>query len=123
MAMSSTNNEMSDDVKMAMDTMLDYVHGSLSDRRRYLWTDAFAVFNLVQIYRISGQGMHLDLARALVDQVHSVLGHHRPDDSRRGWLSGADSDHPTRAGLRIGKKDPEDSSDDWDRDGQVWRVK
>jgi hypothetical protein len=39
--------------------------------------------------------------------VHAVLGRHRPDDRRTGWISGLEeqegSEHPTAGGLRIGK--------------------
>ena len=41
-------------------------------------------------------------------QVHNILGRHREDDLRKGWISGLNeqegSSHPTRGGLRIGKK-------------------
>lgn len=50
--------------------------------RRYLWTDAFAVCNFLGLHRQSGEGRELDRALRLVDQVHHVLGRHRPDDSR-----------------------------------------
>jgi len=97
--------------------------------RRYLWTDAFAVCNFLGLHRESGEGRDLDLALRLVDQVHHVLGRHRPDDARRGWLSGLDEAegelHPTRGGLRVGKPLPERRPDEayepereWDRDGQ-----
>lgn len=97
--------------------------------RRYLWTDAFAVCNYLGLHRESGEGRDLDLALRLIDQVHHVLGRHRPDDPRRGWLSGLDEAegerHPTRGGLRIGKPLPErrldepyDAEREWDRDGQ-----
>src|SRR5688500_20063875 len=72
--------------------------------RRYLWTDAFAVCNFLALGEV-------ELAEALVAQVHTVLGRHRPDDVRRGWISGLDeatgAAHPTRGGLRIGKALPE----------------
>jgi hypothetical protein len=97
--------------------------------RRYLWTDAFAVGNLLGLHRETGEGRWLDLALRLVDQVHHVLGRHRPDDARSGWLSGLAGDegeqHPTRGGLRIGKPLPErgagepfDAQLEWERDGQ-----
>jgi hypothetical protein len=95
-------------------------------QRRYLWTDAFAVCNFLAL----GQ---LDRAHSLISRVHQVLGRHRPDDSRRGWLSGlSEADgalHPTLGGLRIGKPLPERSPDDaeddrldWDRDGQYFHY-
>jgi len=94
--------------------------------RRYLWTDAFAVCNFL------GSGSR-DLALALVDQVHHVLGRHRADDVRSGWISGlAEHEgeaHPTKGGLRIGKPLPERRPDErfderleWERDGQYFHY-
>jgi hypothetical protein len=94
--------------------------------RRYLWTDAFAVCNFLAL------GDH-ELALRLVEQTHRVLGRHRPDDARRGWLSGladaAGEAHPTAGGLRIGKPLPErgpaepfDDRLEWDRDGQYFHY-
>jgi hypothetical protein len=37
--------------------------------RRYLWTDAFAVCNVLGLYRDSGERRYLDLALRLVDRV------------------------------------------------------
>jgi hypothetical protein len=109
--------------------------GLLGDKpvRRYLWTDAFAVCNFLGLYRHHGERRYLDLALRLVDQVHHVLGRHRADDTRHGWLGGrSDSEgeqHPTQSGLRIGKPLPErppgnpfDSSLEWDRDGQYFHY-
>jgi hypothetical protein len=101
--------------------------------RRYLWTDAFAVCNFLGLHRRSGEGRYLDLALRLVDQVHHVLGRHRPDDTRRGWIGGRSEGegerHPTRGGLRIGKPLPERAPGDafderleWDRDGQYFHY-
>jgi hypothetical protein len=101
--------------------------------RRYLWTDAFAVCNFLGFHRQSGEGRYLDLALRLVDQVHHVLGRHRPDDRRQGWIGGrseAEGErHPTQGGLRIGKPLPERAPDDlvdarveWDRDGQYFHY-
>jgi hypothetical protein len=97
--------------------------------QRYLWTDAFAVCNFLGLYRASGDTAHLERALRLVDQVHRILGRHRGDDARRGWISGlGDAEaarHPTRGGLRIGKPLPErlpsepfDPDLEWERDGQ-----
>jgi hypothetical protein len=96
---------------------------------RYLWTDAFAMCNFLGLHSATGQGEYLELALKLLDQVHHVLGRHRDDDARRGWISGLDEAdgerHPTRGGLRIGKKLPErlphepfDANLEWERDGQ-----
>jgi hypothetical protein len=59
--------------------------------RRYLWTDAFAVCNYLALYEQSGREKHLHLALGLVDQVHEILGRHRDDDPRSGWISGLDA--------------------------------
>lgn len=109
--------------------------GLTSERpqQRYLWTDAFAVCNFLGLARVTGQKRYLGLAITLVDRVHEVLGKHRPDDSRVGWLSGLSEQvgalHPTRGGLRIGKSLPERSADEpfdpqmeWDRDGQYFHY-
>jgi hypothetical protein len=95
-------------------------------KRRYLWTDAFAVCNFIAL----GQ---LDHAKLVVDRVHHVLGCHRADDPRRGWLSGLPDGeaeaHPTVRGLRIGKPLPErpegappDERLEWERDGQYFHY-
>lgn len=101
--------------------------------RRYLWTDAFAVCNFLELYRQTGDEKYKRLALRLVDQVHHVLGRHRDDDPRAGWISGLDEKegalHPTRGGLRIGKgmnerrpDDPYDEQLEWDRDGQYYHY-
>lgn len=98
----------------------------LSASKRYLWTDAFAVCNLL------GLGEE-KLALLLAYHVHHILGKHRIDGKRKGWLSGLSKnegeEHPTLAGLRIGKKLPErgynepiDESVEWDRDGQYFHY-
>ncbi|MGE5893836.1 MAG: hypothetical protein ACM34I_07255 [bacterium] len=101
--------------------------------RRYLWTDAFAVCNLLELYRQTSNEHYRHLASLLVDQVHAVLGRHRADDPRSGWISGLDelegARHPTIGGLRIGKEmnerrpeDPFDEQLEWDRDGQYYHY-
>jgi hypothetical protein len=101
--------------------------------RRYLWTDAFAVCNYLGLAHITGEQRYTDLALQLVNEVHHVLGRHRDDDKRRGWISGLSEHdgelHPTRGGLRIGKVLPErradepiDESLEWDRDGQYFHY-
>jgi len=102
--------------------------GVLSAREpeRYLWTDAFAACTWLGLGEI-------ETALRLVDQVHHTLGVHRDDDARRGWLSGLGAEegesHPTRGGLRIGKKlrerrpdEPFDERLEWDRDGQYFHY-
>jgi hypothetical protein len=102
-------------------------------RKRYLWTDAFALCNYLALARTTGDGRYLDHARRLIDAVHHVLGRHRPDDVRRGWLSGLSAEQgelqPTLGGLRIGKPLPErgprqplDEQLEWERDGQYFHY-
>lgn len=101
--------------------------------RRYLWTDAFAVCNFLSLHRETQDERYLIYAEELISQVHHVLGRHRPDDPRQGWLSGLPDPegekHPTLGGLRIGKKlnerstdQPLDSRLEWDRDGQYFHY-
>lgn len=101
--------------------------------RRYLWTDAFAVCNFLELYRESGEERFLLDALRLVEQVHHVLGRHREDDPREGWISGLNERegelHPTLGGLRIGKErnerrpgEPLDERQEWDRDGQYFHY-
>jgi hypothetical protein len=100
---------------------------------RYLWTDAFAVCNLLGLHLEDGDGESLRLALQLVDETHRVLGRHRADDEREGWISGLDEEegarHPTIGGLRIGKglperraREPFDPALEWDRDGQYFHY-
>jgi hypothetical protein len=104
-----------------------------TEPRRYLWTDAFAVCNFLSLYRITEDEKFRSLALQLVDQVHNVLGRHRPDDGRQGWISGLDeaegAKHPTAGGLRIGKKLKERGRDEvpdpfleWEQDGQYYHY-
>jgi hypothetical protein len=101
--------------------------------RRYLWTDAFAVCNFLELARATGEGRYTQLALYLVNQVHHTLGRHRPDDPRTGWISGLSpregEAHPTQGGLRIGKAllerridEPFDEQAEWDRDGQYFHY-
>jgi hypothetical protein len=99
---------------------------------RYLWTDAFAVCGFLALYQSTAEREYSDLAFRLIDSVHHVLGRHRVDDKRTGWLSGLGQEaeeHPTRGGLRIGKPLPErppgqapDERLEWDRDGQYFHY-
>jgi len=101
--------------------------------RRYLWTDAFAVCNYLELFRETGDRQFLQLALKLVAQVHEILGRHRKDSDQSGWLSGLDDEdarlHPTLGGLRIGKplneRKPGErfkESLEWDRDGQYYHY-
>ena len=101
--------------------------------QRYLWTDAFAVCNYLELYNQTNDKAYLDLALLLVDQVHHTLGRHRDDDQRSGWISGLDAqegeEHPTIGGLRIGKRlnerkpnEPPNERLEWDQDGQYYHY-
>jgi len=101
--------------------------------RRYLWTDAFAVCNYLELFRQTGKEQYQQDAKRLVSQVHGVLGRHREDDSRHGWISGLGEQegeqHPTQGGLRIGKElgdrgpdEPYDEHLEWERDGQYFHY-
>lgn len=124
-------------IELAQQLMADFADSTgLSGKttpRRYLWTDAFAVCNFLGLYRQTGEAPYLSCAVELVDQVHHVLGRHRTDDPRRGWISGLPEEegelHPTRGGLRIGKMlnerepdEPADSRREWDQDGQYFHY-
>jgi hypothetical protein len=124
-------------IERAIALMTDFAErtGLTSDRpkQRYLWTDGFAVCNFLGLARRTGETRYTDLALHVVDQVHHVLGRYRVDDPRTGWLSGLGEHegeaHPTRGGMRIGKKLPErnpgeplDERLEWDRDGQYFHY-
>jgi len=96
------------------------------EQRRYLWTDAFAVCNFLELLEWTGDQKYRHCATALTEQVHRVLGRYRDDDIRSGWISGLDEQtgcrHPTAGGLRIGKplkergaNEPLDERLEWDR--------
>ena len=100
---------------------------------RYLWTDAFAVCNFLELFHQTGKESYKEEALKLVDQVHHVLGKHRSDDTRSGWISGLAEEegelHPTIGGLRIGKKqnerkenEPQDERLEWEQDGQYFHY-
>ena len=89
--------------------------------------------NFLELHRQTGDEEYKDLALRLVDQVHHVLGRHREDDTRTGWISGLSEEegrrHPTAGGLRIGKgmnernpREPYDERLEWDRDGQYYHY-
>ena len=109
--------------------------GLISDvpAQRYLWTDAFGIYTLLELYARSSDVRYRVQCEQLIDQVHNVLGRLRPDDTRGGWLSGLDeaegAAHPTSGGLRIGKPLPErgphepfDERLEWERDGQYFHY-
>jgi hypothetical protein len=101
--------------------------------RRYLWTDAFAVRTLISLHDAMAERRRIDEAVLLANTVHRVLGRHRRDDARAGWISGlgeAEGElRPTAGGLRIGKPLPErpeaeplDERLEWERDGQYFHY-
>jgi hypothetical protein len=116
--------------EFAMRTGLSQTKG---EQRRYLWTDAFAVCNFLELLERTGDQKYWHCATGLIEQVHRVLGRYRDDDSRCGWISGLDEQtgcrHPTAGGLRIGKplkergaNEPLDERLEWDRDGQYFHY-
>ncbi|MBS7612203.1 hypothetical protein KEJ27_08410 [Candidatus Bathyarchaeota archaeon] len=126
-----------ENVTIAQELMVNFARrtGLLpsSKPRRYLWTDAFAVCNFLGLYLHTGDEVYKELALRLVDQVHHILGKHREDDFRTGWISGLKDEeaekHPTIGGLRIGKEMPErkpgepfDWDLEWKRDGQYYHY-
>ena len=101
--------------------------------QRYLWTDAFAVCNYLELFQRTGDSTYRELALRLVDQVHHTLGRHRQDDTRSGWISGHPEGEgelrPTVGGLRIGKlyrergpDEPYNERREWDQDGQYYHY-
>ncbi len=109
------------------------ISGAGCTPKRYLWTDVFAVCNFLELFRRTGEEHYKEEALQLVYQVHHVLGRHRSDDSRSGWISGLDEEegevHPTIGGLRIGKKlnerkkdEPQDEHLEWEQDGQYFHY-
>jgi hypothetical protein len=119
-------------ISIVEDLMREFAEntGLISDRdpRRYLWTDAFAVCNFIQLFKQTNNEKYKELAIRLVYQVHSILGKHRDDDPREGWLSN-NPQRPTKNGLRIGKELPErkpeqpiDQQLEWERDGQYFHY-
>lgn len=125
---------MQSDIKQAITLMSEFAERiGKGGTQRYLWTDAFALMNLLDLYRKSEEDAWRVSAHHLVDEVHSVLGRHRLDDPRQGWLSGLGeaegARHPTHGGLRIGKplpkrgpEEPYDERLEWDREGQYWHY-
>ncbi|KAI2466000.1 hypothetical protein F4781DRAFT_445517 [Annulohypoxylon bovei var. microspora] len=89
--------------------------GTGGHRGRFLWTDAFGVVNFITLSREKGdlhsKKLYLELAKQLVETVHSVLGRTRDGTSR---LPGATDEEPLKGGLRTGMPDNLDP----DIDGQ-----
>jgi hypothetical protein len=130
--------ERNETTAFVQETMLDFaastgLEPSGARPRRYLWTDAFAVCNYLELFCRTNDETWRGLALRLVDQVHHILGRHRHDDPRTGWISSLDEKegelHQTRGGMRIGKQlnerrpdEPLNESLEWDRDGQYYHY-
>ncbi len=100
---------------------------------RYLWTDAFSVFNYITLFYHTDDMKYYQYTENLIEHVHHTLGRHRSDDSRTGWISGLNEKqgrlHPTKGGLRIGKKFNERrpgqmylANQEWNLDGQYFHY-
>lgn len=129
---------MPDDSSTAAQLMQDFaartgILSSIERPHRYLWTDAFAVCNFLELFARTGAQEYRQYATLLIEQVHRVLGRYRDDDYRSGWISGLGEEggrmHPTAGGLRIGKPlrereaaEPIDERQEWDRDGQYFHY-
>lgn len=107
--------------------------GTDHSENRYLWTDALAVESFLSLNQLSINDKYLQKALILIDLVHYHLGKFHPLDLRSGWISGLPEkralQHPTAAGLRIGKRLPESHDnkpikpvDEWERDGQYFHY-
>lgn len=64
--------------QIARDIMADFarltgLEPASKTPRRYLWTDAFAVCNFLELWHRTGVEKYKDLALNLIDQVHKVL--------------------------------------------------
>lgn len=128
------------DILVVKQIMLDFsVNTGLEpqspDPRRYLWTDSFATTMFFELYKQTQEEKYKQLALTLIDQVHNTLGKHKINDgeNRTGWISGLKKEegalHPTKGGLRIGKKLPErllnesyNDDKEWDKDGQYFHY-
>jgi hypothetical protein len=130
--------EQKENIVLVQEIMQDFANITglepVSDHpQRYLWTDAFAVCNYIELFRQTKDQNYLNLAMRLVNQVHHILGRHRDDDPRTGWISSLNEEegesHPIKGGLRIGKKlnerkldEPYNEQLEWDQDGQYYHY-
>ena len=53
------------------------------EQRRYLWTDAFAVCNFLELFQRTSDQQYRRCAEKLIDQVHSRAGAHERARSRQ----------------------------------------
>lgn len=82
--------------------------------RRHLWTDAFAVCNFLGLSQATGEARWTDLALKLIDQVHRMLGRHREDGERGGWI-GKPLPERARGEAYVGQLE-------WGRGGRYFRY-
>ncbi len=130
-----TKEESQEKLKLARQLMHDYavrsgLEGQQGDPgRRYLWTDAIALQNMLALASFEDRDKYHGWARKLIGYVNEYLGKYAREDKRKGWISGLSAEegekHPTKNGLRIGKKGLERPADvefddtlEWGRDGQ-----
>lgn len=125
-----------DDVQQAREIMSAFAERTGvrdGSQQRYLWTDAFAVCNFLGLARATSDERYRTLALSLIARTHEELARYRTGSKAGEWLEGplgsASSEHPTRAGVRIGKPLPErgpdeafDSRLEWERDGQYFHY-
>jgi hypothetical protein len=52
--------------------------------KRYLWTDAFAVCNFLELYNRTNEKIYLNLALTLIYQVNHVLRQYSPKNEKMG---------------------------------------
>lgn len=74
---------------MIQNIMLEFTDTTENPPRRYLWTDAFAVCNFLELYRQTGDKTYEQYAIGLVNQAHDVLGRYREDDPRTAGSAGS----------------------------------
>ncbi len=134
-----TKKESQEKLQLAKQLMYNYaVRTGLEGRdgnpqRRYLWTDAFALQNMLALAAIEDRDRYHGWARKLIKYVNEYLGQYAPEDDRKGWISGLSPEEgakqPTKNGLRIGKKGLErpaeeefDETREWGRDGQYFHY-
>lgn len=86
------------------------------NKSRYLWTDAFGVCNYITLYCETKDPMFLVQADILIQDVHDTLG---KDRSLKTRLGKSTDSRPLLGGLRIGKIDPEGTTDG---DGQYFHY-
>ncbi|HKL37109.1 MAG TPA: hypothetical protein VJ899_12520 [Salegentibacter sp.] len=127
------SNERAADLMLSFAKRTGIVSEEGNSKRRYLWTDAFALLNFLALNRLENKIEYEKYALRLIDLVHHTLGKFAENDERRAWISGLNDEeaekHPTIAGLRIGKKLPErapnepfDQRLEWERDGQYYHY-